>query len=47
MTIGGNFPAEEIRKLARAESGAGEADEPLTNRIPLEAKERAERVGAR
>jgi nucleotide-binding universal stress UspA family protein len=47
VTIGGNFPVEEIRKLARAEGGAGEADELLTNRILLEAKERAERAGAR
>ena len=47
VTIGGNFPAEEIRKLARAEGGVGEANELLSNRILLEAKERAERAGAR
>lgn len=47
VTIGGNFPAEEIRKLACAEGGVGEANELLCNRILLEAKERAERAGAR
>lgn len=46
VTIGGNFPAEEIRKLACAEGGVGEANELLCNRILLEAKERAERAGA-
>ena len=47
VTISGNFPAEEIRKLARAEGGVGEANELLSNRILLAAKERAERAGAR
>ncbi len=47
LAIGGNFPAEEIRKVARAEGGVGEADELLANRILLEAKERSERAGAR
>lgn len=46
VTIGGNFPAEEIQKLARAEGSVGEANELLSNRILLEAKERAERAGA-
>ena len=46
VTIGGNFPAEEIRKLACAEGGVGEANELLCNRILLEAKERAGRAGA-
>lgn len=47
LAIGGNFPAEEIRKVARAEGGVGEADELLTNGILLEAKERSARAGAR
>jgi nucleotide-binding universal stress UspA family protein len=47
VTIGGNFPAEQIRKLACAEGGAGEANELLSNRILFEAKERAECAGAR
>ncbi len=46
VTIGGNFPAEAIRKLARVE-GVGEAEELLSNHILLEAKERAHRAGAR
>ena len=47
VTIGGNFPAEEIRKLTCAEGGVGEANELLCSRILLEAKERAERAGVR
>ena len=42
-----DFPAEAICGRLRAEGGIGEANELLCNRILLEAKERAERVGVR
>lgn len=47
VTIGGNLPAAEIRELACAERGVGEANELLSKRILLDAKERAERAGVR
>lgn len=46
VTLGGNFPAEEIQKLVRAEGSVGDANELLSNRILLEAKERAQHAGA-
>lgn len=46
VTVGGNFPANELRELARSEGGLGNAEDLLSNRILLEAKERAQRAGA-
>jgi nucleotide-binding universal stress UspA family protein len=46
VTIGGNFPAHEVSKLARAEGGVGEANELLSDHVLLAAKERAQRAGA-
>ena len=47
VTVGGNFPGGEIRQLAHAEGGVGEAEELLCNHILREARERAHRAGAR
>ena len=45
VTIGGNFPADEVNKLARAEGGVGEANELLSDHVLLAARERAQRAG--
>jgi nucleotide-binding universal stress UspA family protein len=46
MTVGGNLPAEDVRKLARAEGGTPEALELLANQILQQASERAAHAGA-
>lgn len=46
VTVGGNVPEDEIRRLARAEGNIGDALELISNQILLQAKEQAERAGA-
>ena len=46
MTVGRNLPAEDVRKLARAEGGTPEALELLANQILQQASERAAHAGA-
>ena len=46
VTVGDNLPPGEMAKLAHAEGGYGEALELLSGRILLDARTRAEGVGA-
>ena len=46
VTVGGNFPAEELHGLAHAEGSLSNAEDLLCNRILLKAKEQAQRAGA-
>jgi nucleotide-binding universal stress UspA family protein len=46
VTVGGEQPSEDMRKLARAEGDTAEALELLTNQLLQQARERAARAGA-
>jgi len=45
VTVGGNVSGAELRQLARAEGGAGEALELISNQVLVEAIKRARRLG--
>jgi nucleotide-binding universal stress UspA family protein len=45
LTVGGNLPAEEMRRLARAERDLGAALDSISSQILTQAKERARRIG--
>jgi nucleotide-binding universal stress UspA family protein len=46
MTVGGNIPASQLKRLARVENDIGEALELLSNQILDHAQRRAKRIGA-
>jgi nucleotide-binding universal stress UspA family protein len=46
VTVGGNVPASELRKLVRVETDIGEAFELLSSQILNHAQRRAKRIGA-
>jgi nucleotide-binding universal stress UspA family protein len=45
LTVGDNVSSVDLRQLARAEGGVGEALELISNRVLNQAKMRAERIG--
>jgi nucleotide-binding universal stress UspA family protein len=45
LTVGGNLPAGEMRRLARAERDLGAALDSISSPILMQAKERARRIG--
>ncbi|MGB8277194.1 MAG: universal stress protein [Methylovirgula sp.] len=45
ITVSGDFSENDVRQLARSEGGIGAALDLLSNRILVEAKEQAQRIG--